>query len=570
MVDSIQENIKLNLSETPFSMRGSRHMIYEDTDGLYYTQTPLAPVFSFTGSRPKGLLKIAVRSGGVELPYTYNATAFYVELVTDKGYVRFTIDESANALRIEGNVPELTFSGEFGFGEMSAITKYGVEMHLSARLVFSNRAGKFEFDDTWQLALWNNVDPVLHITPEYGKFDVVLFDVPYDAAPPEVTLTFDECVNTNAEAFERFAGMVKTIPPAWKPLADILTYSIWIGYQNAAGGEVLFNSRYTDTTAVSLNHYAASLAFNCPFCASALIDAALGSIKPGGLVPSAPGGRSEASVPLYGFAVLRLLNDNILGKLPKTRISELYTRLSDAAEWWIKNRYDGKGLFYYAYRRESGFSNPSIFAVGTPAITPDLQTYLILLTSLLIKLSELSGNNVSAEKWNKLNELQLSALISELWNGGAFVCKDYYSGAVKISESLFSFIPLLLGDRLPKDITDKLASALDDDASFVSDNGLRSESKASEYYLPGVQGCGAVDLTLNALIIWGLKDSDKHELARKYALSVLSFAKANGVKLSYAPADEVNTPPEVADRYSPAGSAVLIAIAAKALDLRKE
>ncbi len=123
--------------------------------------------------------------------------------------VRFTLDLSANALRMEGDVPLLRISKD-STGANSSKLSDGVETNLGGRIIHKVRQGTFSFDDSWMLTRWSSVYPCLDITPQNGRFDVACMELPADTEPPEIANTFDECVAENKADFEAFVKNVKT------------------------------------------------------------------------------------------------------------------------------------------------------------------------------------------------------------------------------------------------------------------------------------------------------------------------------------------------------------------------
>ncbi|MDR2665110.1 MAG: hypothetical protein LBC21_02385, partial [Oscillospiraceae bacterium] len=143
----------IELGSTPFTRQGVRPLLVEQDGGLYLGLKPAGAALPFAqmfgGNGPMGIMRISIHDGDTELPFTASSGAFITELTTGAGTVRFVLDRDANAMRVEGDVPQLRLSSEMAHGVNSAVLPYGAETGLGGRIIYKVIRGEFTFDDTW-------------------------------------------------------------------------------------------------------------------------------------------------------------------------------------------------------------------------------------------------------------------------------------------------------------------------------------------------------------------------------------------------------------------------------------
>ncbi len=339
----IQEAFSLDLAKTPLARRGSRPVLLQLPDGCYLglkpagNALPFAQVFGGTSSM--GILRIQIMDGGKELPYSVNAGPFIAELITGKGRVRFAIDKAANALRMEGDVPQLRLSSPLT-GANSVKYADGVETNLGGRVVHRILRGTFEFDDSWMLKRWSSVPPCLDIMAVDGRMEAACIELPADTDVPEITRSLDECAAENKADFEAFCDTLK-------PTDGLTAYRLWSEARKTGSAELACESYlFSDPRAV--------------------FELALASAEAG----------KSGITPLFGAVVLRMRDEGMLEKISEEDIARLREALKDALAWWRKYRFDtARGRYFYAYRDETGEENPQWFGEA-PVYAPQLQERL--------------------------------------------------------------------------------------------------------------------------------------------------------------------------------------------------
>ena len=124
----------------------------------------------------------------------------------------------------------------------------------------------------------------------------------------------------------------------------------------------------------------------------------------------------------------------------------------------------------------------------------------------------------------------LERLLAHSWDGTRFVSKESGTHAHDpTSTCLLSLMPLVLGDRLPQEIRDRLAAVLEQE--HLTENGLATESPSSARYDPDGYWRGPIWAPSTYLLVDGLRRSGYAALAdtvaRRYCEMTSKKAKGN-------------------------------------------
>ena len=249
----------------------------------------------------------------------------------------------------------------------------------------------------------------------------------------------------------------------------------------------------------------------------------------------------------YGTAALELLEK---GTLTCEQMDAVYDMLATIDAWWTENRSEDGIRFYYAYRYECGIDSSSAVKEGTPAITPDLMTRMILSATALAEYAERIGAESAAVRWKAAAEKRLKYLLENLWSGDRFVCR-LTDGTEYKSESILCWMPLMLGKRLPEDIRDKAGQMIENNF-LVKEKGLLVEEKGEE-----------VNTLIMSLIIAGLYDVGQKEVADRAAEAMKKYMRGNGLHMLYS----VDSMPvnRCGSLYQPAACAAVLFALSKAI-----
>ena len=188
--------------------------------------------------------------------------------------------------------------------------------------------------------------------------------------------------------------------------------------------------------------------------------------------------------PVHGWSILQLLKYRDLKKeLSPETLELLYKAVSAWGQWFLDCRdEDGDGLPAYEHGDETGFDDCTLFIDHMQMASPDLSAYLVLLYEALGKLARLLDKPAEGAEWDKKSKTLLDTMLSKQWDGEHFVGIVPWTGEKVFSGSLIHYIPAVLGDRLPREILDKLADDLTEEGIFLSPWGLSMERMDSDWF----------------------------------------------------------------------------------------
>ncbi|WP_242083138.1 amylo-alpha-1,6-glucosidase [Aestuariivivens sediminis] len=244
--------------------------------------------------------------------------------------------------------------------------------------------------------------------------------------------------------------------------------------------------------------------------------------------------RGYLKPPIHGWALKKLMGK---GLLTEERLDEIYTPLSKWTDFWMTYRDDDKnGMPQYHHGNDSGWDNGSVFAENRYVEGPELSAYLVIQMDVLSEIAEQLGKKNDKIQWKQRADILLKTMIKKSWIDGQFVSK--YSGSEKWnknSRSLMAFLPLVLGERLPADIREKLVVNLRSDKGFITPYGPATENIYSPYYSKDGYWRGAIWAPTTYLIVDGLASCKETELAKDLANRFVDMCNNNGFGENFDP-----------------------------------
>lgn len=239
--------------------------------------------------------------------------------------------------------------------------------------------------------------------------------------------------------------------------------------------------------------------------------------------------RTFVKPPIHGWA-LRYMMQSGSAVTPR-RLKEFYEPLAAWTNWWLMHcDSDRDGVPQYLHGNDSGWDNSTAFDVGVPLEGPDLCSFLTIQMDVLADVATKIGKKRDARRWTKLADRMLEQLLAHSWRGDAFVAPR--NGDHQIAEggdSLVLFMPLILGQRLPPDIRQKLVAGIASEGRFLTKHGLATENVKSAKYESDGYWRGPIWAPSTHLIVDGLMQCGEKELAREIATRFCNTVAANGM-----------------------------------------
>jgi glycogen debranching enzyme len=170
----------------------------------------------------------------------------------------------------------------------------------------------------------------------------------------------------------------------------------------------------------------------------------------------------------------------------------------------------GQRLPHYQHGNDSGWDNATTFDRRRVLVTADLAAFLVLQLAQLSELAAELGRGQDADRHLRTADSIQVALLDQLWSDGRFHGFSPETGHLSASRSLLDLMPIVLGERLPRDIADRLAERI---ASHLTGYGLATEHPDSPHYESDGYWRGPIWAPSTVLIEDGLRRAGHTELA---------------------------------------------------------
>jgi len=181
--------------------------------------------------------------------------------------------------------------------------------------------------------------------------------------------------------------------------------------------------------------------------------------------------------------------------------------------------------------------NSPIFQAGYPLESPDLSTHLIIQMDWLSETAQKLNKTDEANEWKQKAYNLTQRMIKELWTGERFVARNAFTREYcEDCHSFVSYIPILLGNRLPGKIRAKLLHDLKHNG-IVTPYGPASEHHSSPWFIDDGYWRGAVWAPHYFFLVEGLKRSGELEWAKQLALNYAEMCIESGFPENFSSID---------------------------------
>lgn len=233
--------------------------------------------------------------------------------------------------------------------------------------------------------------------------------------------------------------------------------------------------------------------------------------------------------PVHGWTVAQLRRHH---EWPAERRAQMHDWLAAQTRSWLATAPEG-GLPAYDHGNDAGWDNASVFLAGTPLQSPDLSSFLLLQLDELAALAESLDRPAQAQAWRALAEALFEQLMSRLWTGERFVARLADGRIVEGGDSLIAFTPLLLGERLPQPLRERLLAELFEPGRFLSPHGLATESQRSPHYRPDGYWLGPIWAPTTLLFVDAMDRCGRPDLGDELARRFTAMCSASGLAENY-------------------------------------
>jgi putative isomerase len=522
--------MNIDIKIVPFSAPGSYLCVSDLTPEIWKKNSDVFGLALRTArgghhSRNGILGRIVPMKDGQEVLFTYEATPWDVAIRAEGGEIRIAVDEGGQ-MRFKGRGLQLKLDFMTGtFDEFLQYSKdrwYLAAFKYESKLLITRLSGEIELEDPG-LEARNQHKAAIFSGGEW-EAKVEEFCVVYDERPTKPT--FEECVASAKASFEEYAA--KACKGSPERFYEAVRQAAYVNYSAQVGPDGLLEGK---VMLMSKNWMNSVWTWDCQFNAveTALYDSdaswdnfaspfrrqyASGMLLD--MVSDHAYSDTYTKPPVHGWALSHLRKD---GVLTGERLRIAYEWLLKWAHSWYKYMdWDHDGVCQYNHGNDSGWDNCTYFLCGAPIEGPDLSAYLVLCWDELAEMAQLLGMPEKSAEYRARSEEQLKALLEHSWDGEKF--RVYQSGTHNEKtdcDSLLPFLPIVLGNRLPKDVFDKLTTGLKQEGRFLTPFGLATESVDSKYYVSDGYWRGPIWAPAMMFIIFGLHRGGEEDFAAELA-----------------------------------------------------
>ena len=390
-----------------------------------------------------------------------------------------------------------------------------------------------------------------------GKFEISMQSYLGTAMPKISAKSFEQIRAENLKSYADFFANYKEIPEKYKEMAKESIYVTWshvmkpegfvkspmiMMHYNCLAGGFSWQQSYNGMALQGNPEEGFRLISNMFLYQNPANGCLPATVSPGNV------GDFGLQPPLQGFALNLLVRQCGESFITKEMAGDLVPKFETWIGFWTTYRTAGLGddMIQINNPNESGWDDASTYKDGFPVSNSDTIALLIECMYACSMLARRAGDPEREADWKVRADKLLDTLITEFWDGEKFVTK--LRGNAVESLSLACYQPILLGDRLPKEITHKIAEKLLEEGTFLTPIGLCTESMKSPMCHWGWHFVlGRVVAPANMFCSVGLWLAGEKEAARRIASNWCDNVAEKGPRLGFKPYDVYPLTGEPAD-----------------------
>lgn len=346
---------------------------------------------------------------------------------------------------------------------------------------------------------------------------------------------FEKCRESVAEELLEFGRGYPSLPEGYEDLAALGAYVNWSAYVGPRGffkRNAMLMSKNQMTNVWSWDHCfnALALSYRNPGAAWEQFMLMFDYQDNTGRLPDSVNDsriiRNYVKPPIHGWTLMKMLEGgmNLSGSMRR----EAYSALALQTSWWLDYRdFDGDGLCEYVHGNDSGWDNSTVFAMVPPICAPDLQAFLIIQMDVLSELANGLGLSGKSKEWKAGSEKMLKRFLEKSFQDGLPTAFQSAGHRVVENQSLLPYLCMILGKRLPGEISEKMIHTLKT-GGFISSFGFATESLESPFYRFNGYWRGPVWAPSTVLLCDGLKRCGEYALAKEMAAKFINLCQKSG------------------------------------------
>lgn len=550
IMEKIHGDLFVDLLHSPFSRRGSFFAFANSTNGqdligkctLWLCNCRInmnAMSVDFSANNGFRQVKLELLKDGKALPALISTTPYEVILSSRHGSVKFVIGER-KLVMCEGSdnlglriTPAPRFMAPAALDTMEGngtkIINFG-----ATRILLLPFAGELSLRG-------GSVD----ITPdENGAIRLGFEDFVLDPVhrPMEEYPDYDECLASVKADFDGFCARVcPSLPAQYEPARLHALWCTWNLIVDPDG-----EAAYTRTM-VKMIHSIFESAFvwqqpmqavwlsNDLELAWEIFVAGFDHLDDNGRMIDSLGYRKNVGgdglkPPAHGMMLLWLMDNIDFASIPTESKEYVWEGMRRWTEYFIEFRdKDHDGVMEFQNQIETGWEDsPYYYEIGFPCASPDLNAFIALAMESLARLGRDIGKPEDVcRKWESSSKELVTKIVDHFWDGKRWFAYNPLTGEKSQTANISLYCPLILGDRLPKDVIDKSIEFMFSPDGFNTPFGLASEGLTSDNFRHGFTS-GSIIVPAEFLMVMGLEACGRADLAGQVANNYCAIMRDHG------------------------------------------
>ena len=486
------------------------------------------------------VLRVELILNGQSVPYNLLAEPERLTLQHDSGKIDICIaDVKVVRIRCSGVGARLVFdTSAFDYAMPSRDSSWEVNSFSTRRKYrFTPLVGHLDVETPWRGTRAHHVH--IDLMPDQNNLYAECAIEAYDSTwqTKNYTKSFDACISEVRDEYQQWLSKTLDAPLHLAEARETAAYINWSCVVSPSGyltRPAMLMSKNWMTNVWSWDHCfnAMALVYHNPELAWDQLMLMIDNQDTNGAFPDSV---NDAEIvwnfckpPIHGWA-LRYMMEHNAWITPK-RLEEIYLPLCRWTEWWLEHRDDdGDGVPQYHHGNDSGWDNCTAFEIGPPVEGADLSAYLVVQMDVLADVATRIGRVNEAQAWKTRADTLLEHLLAHSWHEDRFVSPRSGDHAIFESDTLFHFLPIVLGKRLPAEVRRLLIAGLTAPGRFFTEHGLATESISSPLYEADGYWRGPIWAPSTMLLIDGLAACGEQILARDLARRFCDMAARSGM-----------------------------------------
>jgi len=533
--------MSLALRTVPFSRYGS-YLAFSQFDGGLSLRSVRGGAINCEAFGQ--IARVELLADGHPVPFRTCATPTCLTLESEMGRLEICLPEpNVIRLRGEGVGARLAWprSGMFDYAFPTADNRWQVNCAtLGTNLMLTPLRGQWSVDAPWQGTKAAHV--VADLLPEGGVCEAAIEEFASSWHPRGYADDFTACRRAVEAEFGKWLEMTPALPPEYAAARELAAYINWSCVVAPVGHlrrPAMYMSKNWMTNVWSWDHCFNALALvrQNPDLAWDQLMVMFDLQDADGALPDCANDRAMiwnfCKPPVHGWTLRRMME--YTDRITTEHLREIYMPLARWTDWWLTFRDgDGDGVPQYNHGNDSGWDNATPFLAGPPLESADLCAFLVIQMDVLAEIAARLGKETEAHTWHERANGLLDRMLAHFWRGDRFVAvRSGDHATYEGGDSLFNFLPLVLGRRLPEDVRAALIRGLTRPGRFITAHGLATESPQSPLYEPDGYWRGPIWAPSTMLILHGLTGSGEDGLARELARKFCDMAARSGMAENY-------------------------------------